>query len=993
VTAAVAEVLATEVDTRPVTRRVTSRTLIGRTGQRAALRASIAAARAGAGRIVLISGDAGIGKTRLVLAALDDAREAGLVTAVGGCIQLGEVSVAFAPVVEALRDIRRTLDEADFAELLESGGAEVQALLLGSAMPGRGSGPLFEHLLGFLTRLGLRHPLLLVFEDLHWADASTRDLIAFLGRNLQGTAVTFVLTYRADEMHRRHPLRPVIAQLERDPDVDRIELSGLERAEFGQLVGELCDTPLAPETVDHLLARSGGNPFYVEELVASDRLDMRLPETLAEVIMARVGKLSADTQAVLHAAAVVDDELDDELLAELTARPLGEVTAALREAVHDQLVTLDGDACRFRHALIREALYDDLLPGERTRLHVATAELLERTDRLVARTRWAMIAHHWDAAHRASEAFTASVRAGVEAEAVGAFADAAAQYERALGLRDQVPDAAERAGMSMANLLLRAAESVHTSSRSQRAVVLAEAALSELGAEAEPELRAMALERLGRINWTLHRGSAAVAAYEQAAALLAERPPSREQAFTLAALGQSLMLRARYRDATEVLERAIGVSAAVGASEVEGHASSSLGPCLVGVGRVEEGLAAMRRALALSTQAGQIDDVCRAHTNLLHSLYVAGRYDEAILASVEAIDYAVRTGHARHYGEAIAGNAIAAAICAGRWSDADAMRNDPRIAIGDPYQELRWLPMLVLAGRYAEAREAVRYSLDATAEADDVQFRAAAYLRAGELAAAEGQLSDARRLIADAERLASASDDHFYRAIGFGIGLRVEADRVLAAQDRRDEAVLAEVRADADLLIESARSFGANVEAYGSLLPEPRGWLVTAEAEYARACGRDDASTWAGVADVWDTVGQPLRAAQARYRQADILLRSRGDRDLAASLARGALEAAERIGAAPLAADIRQLARRGRLDLAAVQEAREQPDGEAALNVTARELEVLRLVAEGRTNRQIGTLLFISEKTASVHVSNLMRKLGVTNRVEAAAVAQRVGLH
>jgi len=236
--------------------------LVGRTDQLAALRSATDTVAGGESRVILIAGDAGIGKTRLVTEAAGQARAAGFVVAVGGCVQLGELSVAYAPLVEALRDLRGQLSEDEFATLSGPGTAEIGALLGGAASASSsGSGPLFEHLLAFLTRLGQRRPVMLVFEDMHWADASTRDLVAFLGRNLRDTPVAFVLTYRADELHRRHPLRPMVADLERDPLVERIVLGGLDRGELAGLLAEISDDALPDDAVDELLARSDGNPF------------------------------------------------------------------------------------------------------------------------------------------------------------------------------------------------------------------------------------------------------------------------------------------------------------------------------------------------------------------------------------------------------------------------------------------------------------------------------------------------------------------------------------------------------------------------------------------------------------------------------------------------------------------------------------------------------------------------------------------------------------
>jgi DNA-binding CsgD family transcriptional regulator/tetratricopeptide (TPR) repeat protein len=976
------------VDTREVSRRVTSQTLIGRTDQVAALTAALDAAAAGESRIVLVSGDAGIGKTRLVHEAVDRARAAGTLTATGGAVQLGEVSIAFAPLVEALRDVRRRLGDDLFHELAGPGRGYLHALLTGDT-DAAASGGLFEHVLAFLNRLGAHQPLLLVLEDLHWADASTRDLITYLGRNLRTAAVTLVLTVRADELHRRHPLRPVIAGLERDNRVERIDLTGLSRAEIGRLLDEI-GADADECVIDEVHARSGGNPFYVEELVAAGRVRSGLPETLAEVILTRIEPLPEDVRRLLRAAAVIDDHVDDELVAAVTGQPATDVTAALRLAVDEQVLVLERGRCRFRHALVREALYDDLLPGERTRLHVATAGVLEAVDHLAPHTRWAMVAYHWDAGRDAAKAYVASVRAGTEAEKVHAFADAAEQYERALSLRDRVDDPDGLAGLTLADLLLRAADAVQASSRSSRALVLAEAALREMGPAAEPERRARVLERIGITNWTLHHGPAAVAAYEQATALVADRPASADKAKVLAMQGRSLMVRGLYSQAIPVLREAIAVAAEVGATAVEGHARCSLGPCLAGRGQVDDAYAELHRALALSAAAGSAEDVSRAYTNLSHCSYQSGRFAETADLAGAKLDWVISSGYVHHHGEAIAGNIIAALHAAGDWARADAVHTDPRIPHGDPYQELRWLPLAFDAGRLDEARAGVKAATVATADADDVQFGALSRLMVARLAVVDERWDDARSALAAALPLIEATDEHFYRTKAYALGIRVEAEHVAALAGSGAAAEVEQARAVADDLLARLQAAVTRFRAEGiALLPEPAAWLVTADAEHARAHGRDEPAHWAAAATAWQAAGQPLRRAGVRFRQAAALVDRGATRPEVADLLRDCLETAEQIGARPLAGRVRRLARAARVDLS--------PDrGQRApgplLDVTPRELDVLRLVAQGRTNRQIGELLFISEKTASVHVTNLLRKLGVASRVEAAALAVRTGV-
>jgi len=331
-----------------------------------------------------------------------------------------------------------------------------------------------------------------------------------------------------------------------------------------------------------------------------------------------------------------------------------------------------------------------------------------------------------------------------------------------------------------------------------------------------------------------------------------------------------------------------------------------------------------------------------------------------------------------------------ALFLAGRWPEAERAKVAFELQVPEPdaYLEMRWLSLLLGQGRYSQARPIIERLLKSTSDAGDVQFRAVASMRPGELEALEGRWSDARRLLRQGLALAAHSDDQYYRSHACAVALQVEVDRIDAVAHPGGEEIT-EARETADRLIDEARRI---VAAADTPLPETAAWLATAEADYARVHGLDDAQIWVSVTDEWDRIGQPYPAACARYRQANALLSApRVDRSSAAEAARAALGAADRLGAACLIADVRQLAQRGRLDLAAPSGGT-PPQPRAGLNVTPREAEVLEQLAIGRTNRQIAEALFISEKTASVHVTNLLRKLGVTSRIDAAAIAQRAGL-
>ncbi|GIJ56740.1 LuxR family transcriptional regulator [Virgisporangium aurantiacum] len=988
---------AADAHNRPMVRRVTSAEFVGRAAELAAIHSALEAAADGDGRFVLVAGDAGIGKTRLVQAACAQATLDRFGAVVGGCVQLGAVPLAFAPVVEMARGLRDELGSDRFAELAPPA---LTALLGGEETVG--AGQLFAPLVDFLARLGRLRPWLVVFEDLHWADASTRDLIAFLGRNLRRVAVTVVLTYRSDELHRRHPLRPLLADLERDSETERITLSGLNRSDLVELlIGLGChDVDLAG--VAALLARTGGNPLYVEELVAAAptaaALHGGLPSTLSEAVLARVGRLSAPAQAVLRRAAVLGTELDDRLLAACSDLPAEQTTEALREALGAQLLVLDGRTCRFRHALLAEALYEDLLPGERQRIHVAAAQALEAGEHapgLPDHMRWALLAHHWNAAHDVPRTFVASLRAGSEGLRVNAHAAACGHLERALELWDRVPNAAARAGMDRAALLLQAADAVHLTNPSQRQLTLVNAAYAALDDAVEPERRAAVLERIAHMHWELDRESEAAAAHEQAVRLMAGRPPSVERAAVLAALAQSLMIR-EHPDAEATLLDAIDCATATGAAGAAAEARSDLGWVQAEDGRADEGVATARQALDSLLTHARPYAAGRGHVNVLATLLRAGRFDEVEAVGAEGLEYCGRAGLLDRLGGAITSFRVLAHTNAGRWREAERVDTEMRVRLAGVarasyYLSSRRLRLQLWTGDHDAVASGVDRLLQSVSAP---HLRGPVLLRAGELAHARRRWDGARSAFEAGVRACTAGNGQFHLAPGLASALAVEADRVTAlyGSGPHVDAELAQAHGVADRLAGQVAGLRARVgESLTALLPEPAAWLAVADAEYARVRRADRADEWAAVGETWDTLGMPYPAAVARWRAAEATLRDGGGRSTAARYAGAALDVADTLGAAPLAAEVRLLVQRGRLDLDRAAAVPEPPSTFATLRVTRREAEVLTLLVAGRTNRQIAEALYISEKTASVHVTNLLRKLGVTSRIEAAAIAQRIG--
>jgi predicted ATPase len=355
-----------------VATRLVSSVLVGRATELAAIDEARARAAAGEPAVVLLAGEAGIGKTRLAAEAAGHAEAAGSLVLRGACVELGGEGLPFAPIVDALRALVQSVGPERLDSLLGPSRADLARLLpqldpVGQAQPLESgtTARLFDSILGLVGRLAAEQPLVLLIEDLHWADRSTLDLLAFLVRALRDERVLVLLTYRSDELHRRHPLRPLLAELDRLRRVQRCELRRFDRTDVAaQLAGILGERP--NETlVERVFARSDGNAFLVEEVLdlARDGGADVLPESLRDVLLARTDRLSDATRHVLQVAAVGGRRVPHALLGAVAGLPDGELDAALREAVERHVMEVDGDGYAFRHALLRDAIYDDLLPG------------------------------------------------------------------------------------------------------------------------------------------------------------------------------------------------------------------------------------------------------------------------------------------------------------------------------------------------------------------------------------------------------------------------------------------------------------------------------------------------------------------------------------------------------------------------------------------------------------------------------------------------------
>jgi DNA-binding CsgD family transcriptional regulator/tetratricopeptide (TPR) repeat protein len=1011
---------------------------VGRTQELALLRELLAHATTGTPLVAVIGGEAGVGKTRLVDQLAATATQQGARVLRGGCVPLGEEGVPFAPVVEALRGLAGELDpaaleavagpaRADLGRLLPDLAWSTDAAAAGAGVAGAGAagagvggasqGRLFELLLGVVQRLAASAPLLLVMEDLHWADRSTRDLVAYLAAALRSGRVMVALTFRSDELDRRHPLRGLLGELARNRRARRLELARFTRAELAEQLGGLLGTDPPAGLVDDIHARSEGNPFFAEELVLAGTGDGAgpgaLPPSLQEILLTRVVRLGHRTQRVLGVAAAAGPGVTQPVLAAVARMDEAALLDSLHEAVDQQVLFPEpgGDGYVFRHALVAEAVYGELLPGERVRLHTALASTLEADVGAGGppAARAARIAHHWSQAGDQPRALTASIEAAAAAEQVYAFAEAQLQLERVLELWDRVPDAAARAGMDRPLLLSRCAEATEAAGDTARAAQLVRQAVALVDETRHPQRLGLLHEQLARyLRWL---GDPAALGEQQEAMRLVLPEPSFKRARVLGSLAQHLMLVDRFEEAKGPAEEAVAIAGQVGAPAEEANARTALGHALVNLGDADAGLAELEAAVRLATKAGDVIVALRAIVNHSDGLLAAGRLEEAATVALDGIEEARRLGLARSFGPLLACNATDALVALGHWDDAERVsREGLEIAPSDAATVN--LPLARVALELglgdldaAEARlQAVRRLLPNPIP--EAQKSGPLFTGLAEVALWRGDLERARELVAQAVPLVEVNPRH--AAPLYALGMRVEADRAELARARRPAETAAD-RAEsakahrqgkpasddtAAALLERLQEAAAGPAAAG--LPELAAWRATALAERTRHDGQPDPAAWATAAALWERRGQPYRVAYACFRQAEALMAGNGDRDTAAEALRRAAAITGRLGARPLDTEVKALARRARLDLGphavTPAPAADTPTPAEDLGLTPREAEVLALVAAGRSNRQIAQALFISPKTASVHVSNILAKLGVASRVEAAAVAHRLGL-
>lgn len=970
--------------------------LVGRERELTLLRAAVTDAAGGRAGAVLVAGEAGGGKSRLVRALLEGPVPGPLVLR-AQCVDVGEPGLPYLALVDLVRAVRSAAAGPDVSSALDRfplvAGLGDPSRSLEDAVDGEVDEArrlqLFDAMTNLLADVGrARGPVVVVVEDLQWVDSSSADYLRFLLSRMSTERLAVVVTVRTDGLAARPAVRRLLSELARLPAVRRLDLDPFDEAEVAAFLERWAGVDPAPEVATEVLRRTGGNPYYVQTLAAdvarTGRVDEGVPRALADLLVGRLDGLPDEVRTVVRCAAVVAHGVPDRQLRQVAGLGDAATDEAVRAAVAEGLLVPDGAGYRFPHELLRAAVHDDLLPGERARLHAAHALALETGAAGPAPA--AEIAHHYSEAQDAPRTLTWSVRAADEALRVLAPGEALQHLERALSEWQGVEDAAVLAGASRGRVAVRAARAAGLAGEISRSVDRAGEAVRLCDADGDAEGGVEARAELVRQLVALDRTDQTVR-YAEEAVRLAETTQLDPGTTALAhvVLARALVAARRIGEAAPQARRALATAQAVGVPSLEVEALTTAAFVDEIEGDREGAADRLGAALRLARTEGAMAAELRAHYSLASLHYyngdVAGSLPVLRAAMARVVDSGLRWSDpgvelrvlhavALYASGALDDSLAAAQVPASRPPDAAAAR-------------------LAAVGCYAavaRGRPDVQERLESLRDSWDINPQVA--LVAGgceaDFLAWEGDFAGA---VAVADRaqahLDTVAGEGMYGGLWLSaLALAALADDAAQCRLRRDEGGAAAALTRGDLLVQRVeRLVGSGRGRPGDLGPEGRAWHARAVAEHARLRGEPAVDEWQRALEAYG-YGHVYEQARCRWRLAEALVAA-GDRTAARPHALAAAAAAKEMGAAPLQRAVAATVSRARL-------AGAESTADAVL--TGREREVLSLVAEGLTNREIGKRLFISEKTASVHLSNLMTKLNVSSRTEAVTVAHRRGL-
>jgi DNA-binding CsgD family transcriptional regulator/tetratricopeptide (TPR) repeat protein len=996
-------------ETRTTGASTSSAGFIGRATELAQLEAALGDAREGNPQLVFVSGESGVGKSRLLSELRDRLPELGAGAFGGECIDLGEDELPYAPLVGAIRPLVRASDpvlgqlggsaRAEFARLVpelgESGADRGER-----EVPAEAQRRLFDALLALLDRKSGEQPVVFWLEDVHWADRSTRSFLSFLARSLRSEKVLCVLTLRSDELHRRHPMRPLLAELARLPNARVIELSRFSESELRDQLRSILGAEPESELVDRMFKRSEGNPLFTEQLLAGG-LDGRggLPPTLRDALLLRLERLDETTQRVLRMLAIVGST-GEETLATAAGLELEALRAAVREAVAANLLDAEESGrFRFRHALLREVVHDDLLPGERAEGHLAVAKALQAgAEGTPSAMLSAAIAHHYNSAGVQDEAIRSATVAAKAAIHVHADAEAASLLERVLALWPRVEDPEALTGMDYPAMLYWAGRVSFCAGDDLRAVALYEKAAEGMRDDEDPRRRAEVLGKLASCQWTQGMADRATETLEEAL----ELAPKEAHDLRSVLLGYRVrlaLLQGKFAHTVQFSDEALAeleLAGPDGPRQIKVTVLNRLGTALVALGEIARGEQALREAVEVGEGCPDWDEeLGTAYGNYSDAMFMIGRSGQSEEIARRGIEAMPQGSRAIRWLRLQLSDIL---FHMGRWSDAEALLPPgPGVMSGSFRVCFDLYAAQLLLGRdngdLGQARELLEDAHQILRESIEPQLIASLASLQTELELLESDVPAARRVVENAlDRLEFCTEDELRFLITSTAGLAVEAEAARLARDVGSEAEEAEVRDRAERMLARVEATLRADDDEVEENPVSRALATEAAASFARAVEADDvAERWARAAKAWGMVERPMAEARAHQLRAEALV-EQGDREGAACALADARRIAAPTGPSRFLTSLDSFAARARLTSPAEPSQAAEPASERPFGLTERELQVVALLAEGMTNREIGERLFMAEKTASVHVSRILSKLDVRSRTEAAAVAHRQGL-
>jgi DNA-binding CsgD family transcriptional regulator/tetratricopeptide (TPR) repeat protein len=1001
---------------------VTTSLFAGRVLERQQLADVLSGSAQGLPAAVLVQGEAGVGKTRLVREVTQQYRTGGHEVLWGTCVHFGAASVPFAPVLQALDSWAGQVDPAFRSKVLE--GFEALSILLPSLGVGFSdvsSSRLLPVMDTVLHRIAAEQPTVLVVDDLQWADASSLDVLAYLIAGFRRQNLALVATIREEDRPVGHPLNGWLSDMRRLPGVSELVLARLDPDESTQQIAALLGRPPGEELVADVLARSGGNAYFTELLVRdlpqnAERLPSELPYALREALLARWHSLSEPSRLVTRLLAVGGRPTTYEtLFAVAESKVLADdIPILLREAVAGGVLqALGGQAYWFRHPLLAEVLLTTFTASELVPVHAAYADSLEasaarRPDLAVGL--WADLAVHHDGAGQFDRAFGYSIRAAGFAHDLRASSVEAAHLARACALWESVDEDVRGSTDDRIALLLRTSQ-VGMQAGVLGSTELLDRALSLVDRRRQPLLASTLLAVWNDNMWQLDPSKPMLRQELLEAVRLTEPfPDSPERAVALAFLVDATCwdLRTREMPAHVVghVREAVAVARRSGSPAALARALCCRAQYLISDHRSLEALPDVEESYRLARQTGYAATMESAANWWNAALWELGRIQEAADLG-QTTSGELNAAGSSQWGSYVAARAAEALIELGRWAECDDLLRQALAArrggIAGAVGRLVAARLAARRGQTAIARQ----HLDRALELVPLEFVAGGTIGRRFASGLDGRVGLLEMLVglgesdraleqfraALAEQVASGVQRDTQRLLLWGA--RAAADLAQRARDRRDGDAEKQVT---QVLDEQLALVEATPPARPDLSPEDdpiwSAYRAMTDAETGRC--RDSpgqALAWERAASSCSAIGYRWFEAMTRWRRAQALVGEGATRREVAEALRQAHSIALELGAGPLTAETESLARTARINLAEPGGLPESSDRQSVLAaLTPRERQVLGHLVAGRTNLEIARDLIISDKTVSVHVTNVLRKTGTADRIDAANLALRLGL-